>query len=119
MGSMKDRLLSRKFLMALLTFALAVFYAVTGQEVSANEVADAIAKAGGALAPIVWIIVEGWVDKSGAAAGVQSNVARYDVALQTIKAENARLAQQVQLLSQPPVQTGQPDLFSSERSLDH
>ena len=90
-ASLHDRLRSRKFLMSLFTFILSIFYVVTGIEIAVSEVADSIAKTVGFSSLIIWSIVEGSVDKSGAAAGVQAGVANMQVAMYALQTENQAL----------------------------
>ena len=92
MGSMKNRLLSRKFIVAVITFIVAVINAITGADLIAEDIVNDIFTAAGLLAPVFWSILEAWVDKNGAAAAVQANVAQYEIAMRQLQAQAQRAA---------------------------
>lgn len=88
---MKERFQSRKFLSVVVVFILSIIWALTGVEISGTELVDSIAKAVGALSPVIYTIVEGFVDKAGAVGAANANVAGYQIAV-------ANAQQQIQQL---------------------
>jgi len=100
MGSLKDRLLSRKFIVAVITFVVAAVNAITGSDLIAEDIVNDIFIAVGLLAPVFWSVLEAWIDKNGAAAAVQANVARYEIAMNELTSRAQRAAQAATLNGQ-------------------
>lgn len=74
-----SKYLDRKFLSSIAVFGVGLYVAATGSSVSGVEIADAVGTWLALSAPLVFVVVEGVVDRMGVGLSVQQQVVKFQV----------------------------------------